>query len=295
MAGTLSNIRVEPCQVLWDETDLGFTEGDISVELTEDAVDIVAHQEGTNVMDGIITGHGVEVALTIKETSATQIATLLKAGGAAASANTEVSTVTLVADVAGSLNDKYFFLSTGGSATHTHYVWYNINSAGTDPAISGMTGVEIAGATGASAATLAGATNTAIDALAGYSSTVSDATVTITNAASGGAHDIADGPTGSSTGFTFDVTTQGQAAISGWGKAKDFSAMSSYAKKLRLHPVTQSATTHTRDLTFWKAYPIPGSITYSGENPLMVEVTFRIFPDTERRDQVRLFGYGEGA
>lgn len=295
MAGTLSNIRVEPVQVFWDEDDLGFCDGDISIELTEDMVDITAHQEGTNVIDRIITGHSAEATLTLKETSAAQIAVLLKAGGAAATAAAEVTNITFVADSAGSLNNKYFFLATGGSAVHTHYVWFNINSAGTDPGLSGLTAVAVAGATGATAATLADAAATAIDALAGFIATDASGVLTVTNAATGGAHDAEDGPTGSSTGFTFDVTTQGTGATSGWGSAKDFAAISSYAKKLRLHPVTQAATTYTRDLTFFKAYPLPGSITYSGENPLMVEVTFKIIPDLERADQNRLFAYGEGA
>ena len=295
MAGTLGNIRVEPMQVFWDETDLGFTDGDISVDLTEDIVDVVAHQEGTNVIDGIITGHAAEISLTLKETSASQIATLLKAGGSAATAAAEVSTITFVADSAGSLNNKYFLLSSGGSATHTHYVWFNINSAGADPALSGLTGISVAGATGASAATLADAAATAIDASADFAATDSSGVLTVTNSATGGAHDVADGPTGSTTGFTFAVTTQGTGATSGWGNAKDFTAISSYAKKLRLHPVVASATTHTRDITFFKAYPVPGSVVFSGENPLTAEVTFRVIPDMARADQNRLFAYGEGA
>ena len=49
--------------------------------------------------------------------------------------------ITCVADVASSLNSKYFvFYTTGGVK---HYVWYDVNSAGTDPAVSGGTAHEV--------------------------------------------------------------------------------------------------------------------------------------------------------
>lgn len=80
--------------------------------------------------------------------------------------NPETTKVTLVADSAGSLNDTYFtgYLPTGVG----FYVWFNINSAGVDPAPSGFaTEIEVAGATGASAATLQAAAVTAINAISG--------------------------------------------------------------------------------------------------------------------------------
>src|SRR6476619_995048 len=48
----------------------------------------------------------------------------------------EISDVTLVADVAGSLNSTYWTFNSAGDAAG-FYVWYNINGAGVDPAVSG--------------------------------------------------------------------------------------------------------------------------------------------------------------
>lgn len=117
----------------------------------------------------------------------------------------EVSTVTTVADSAGSLNNKYFYLSAAENAT-LYYVWINVNSAGSDPAISGRTGVQVAVATGASANTVASAIQVAVDALADFTASVVANAVTITNAATGIATDLTDA---GSTGFTLAVTTQG--------------------------------------------------------------------------------------
>lgn len=117
----------------------------------------------------------------------------------------EVSKVTTVADVAGSLNSKYFLLD---SPTTDYYVWYNINAAGVDPLVPGRTGVMVAGATGATANTLATATAAAIDPLAAFSATALAAVVTITDAAAGDVPDTSDGT--AATGFTFSTFTQGQ-------------------------------------------------------------------------------------
>lgn len=81
-------------------------------------------------------------------------------------ASVTVETVTLVADSGGSLNSTYFNFSTAGD-TSLYYVWYNINSAGVDPAPAGRTGIQVAGATNATGTTLATATAAAINAVTG--------------------------------------------------------------------------------------------------------------------------------
>ncbi len=69
--------------------------------------------------------------------------------------------VTAAADTAGSKNSTWWKFYSAGDA-YGYYVWYNINSAGVDPAPAGLTGIAVAGATGATAATLATATIAAI-------------------------------------------------------------------------------------------------------------------------------------
>lgn len=123
----------------------------------------------------------------------------------------EVQTAITVADVAGSLNSTYFLLNSACDA-YKFYVWYNINSAGVDPAIAGRTGIQVAGATNASAATLATATSTAIlantTAATLFTTSVTSSThVNITNIQAGKCTAAADGT--AATGFTFSVGTAG--------------------------------------------------------------------------------------
>lgn len=118
----------------------------------------------------------------------------------------EISDVTAVADVAGSLNNKYFTFE-DPSAAHKFYVWFNINSAGVDPALAGRTGVQVAGATGATAATLGGAMRAALGgSTAATYFTISGATThaILTSKKVGNAVNTADGA--APTGFTFTLT-----------------------------------------------------------------------------------------
>lgn len=131
--------------------------------------------------------------------------------------SSEVTDVTLVADSGGSLNSTYWTFNSAGDL-YGFYVWYNINSAGVDPAVSGRTGIEVAGATNATANTLAGATRTAIAASSAASYvTVSGATshVILTNIQVGAATDAANGT--ASPGFSYSITqgSYGVPAISG--------------------------------------------------------------------------------
>lgn len=118
----------------------------------------------------------------------------------------EVFTITPVADVAGSLNDTYFLFS---SRRIDYYVWMNVNSAGTDPTVADKVGVEIAVATGATAATIATAIYTALDALSDVSAVDDTGSLTVTLDEAGATTAPAD--SGTPTGFTFAVTTAGVA------------------------------------------------------------------------------------
>jgi hypothetical protein len=144
----VQNIRVEPCTVVWGDTEFGFTDGDIEIAPEESGVDITAHQEGTNVLDMIRTGKNVQVTLTMKETTAAKLQEILLAGGETATPVAEVTSIGCIPDSGGSLNNKYFVIYTGSNGTG-YYVWMNVNSAGVDPAPAGLTEVEITLATGA--------------------------------------------------------------------------------------------------------------------------------------------------
>lgn len=131
------------------------------------------------------------------------------------SPSVNVTDVTLAADTAGSRNNTYFTFYTAGNL-YGYYVWFNINSAGTDPAVSGLTGIEVAGATGATANTLATAARAAINAAIGSGQskpyvTISGSTshVIITQINPGTLTAAANGAGGSSAGASFSVTAAG--------------------------------------------------------------------------------------
>lgn len=131
-----------------------------------------------------------------------------------------ITDATLAADTAGSRNNTYFVFYTAGNL-RGYYVWFNINAAGTDPAVAGLTGIEVDGATGATANTLATAARAAITASSAATYvTVSGGTshVIITQLNPGTLTAMANGAGGSSAGATFSVTaagSYGDPAISG--------------------------------------------------------------------------------
>jgi hypothetical protein len=132
----------------------------------------------------------------------------LAAGGPAVTTqpSAEATNVTFAADSAGSLNSTYFTFNSGGDL-YGYYVWFNINSAGVDPAVSGRTGIQVAGATNASAATLATAAITAINLVTSGIVTASAGAsghVVLTNVQYGDATDAANGT--ASPGFTYSIT-----------------------------------------------------------------------------------------
>lgn len=123
-----------------------------------------------------------------------------------------VQTVVVHADVAGSLNSKYFLLNSGANA-HLYYVWFNVNGAGVDPAVAGRTGIEVDLATGASAAAVGTAMATAIAAVGSSAvfSTSGTTTVTITNLVTGPFVPASNGT--ATPAFTFAVTGGGTTTI----------------------------------------------------------------------------------
>lgn len=169
----VTNVKVQPMEVTWASSALGLTDGDIEISLTEDAVDITAHQEGTNVLSTIRTGKNVELSVAIKETQTGNLRFLLKQSGA---------------------------------------------------------------------------------------------------------EDTPSGATGNT--------------VVAWGNSKDFQHTLSQAGKLVLHPAVNASNNYAEDWCFWKAYPVPESMVFSGENPSVLNVTFKIFPDTSKADQFRLFVVG---
>lgn len=290
----VNNIAVEPCIAYWgedldDNSDLGFLDGDIEVTTSEDAVDITTHQTGTAILDAIRTGKTAKIKLSLKEAAVERLKKILQVGGDAATPQAEIFTVLAV--ISTGLQSKYFLFNAADDATK-YYLWFNINSAGVDPAIAGRTAVPVALATGATAAQVATAMAAAIDALATMTATVGTDGLTVT------ATTVTDMPTtdpvDGNSGLVIAVTQHGADATQiGWGVSKDFHNMAKDSKKLILRPIAADVSDATRNLNFWKAYPTVNSIKISGENPRMVEVEFRIFQDPSRPKEIQLFAVGD--
>lgn len=124
----------------------------------------------------------------------------------------EITNVTAAADTSGNKNSTWWKFYSASDA-YSFYVWYNINSAGVDPAPTGFTaGIEVDGATNATAATLATATITAINAHAVASLYVTASAgvsghLILTNKQLGDASSAANGT--ASYGASYSITTAG--------------------------------------------------------------------------------------
>lgn len=117
-------------------------------------------------------------------------------------------TITALANTSHALNNKYFFISDALNATD-YYVWFNSASTGTDPNISGFTGLEVAIANNDTATQVATAMAAVINAETGFSSTSNAAVVTVINTVYGWSTPAYDGI----SGFTFATITEGQVQV----------------------------------------------------------------------------------
>jgi hypothetical protein len=122
----------------------------------------------------------------------------------------QIETVTTTADTAGSLNNNYFDLYSANG--NEYYVWLNVNSAGTDPAVAGKTGIQVPLATGATAPTVATAIAAQINVVASsyFTASALGNIVTINHVIAGVATPAFD----INTPFTFAVTTAGTDGLS---------------------------------------------------------------------------------
>lgn len=79
--------------------------------------------------------------------------------------------------------------------------------------------------------------------------------------------------------------------VFGWGTSRQGTNVIIQSRRLRLHPV--GAADNAEDLTFWKAYPKPDSLVYSGENPKTLSLTFSIFRDEVKDARISYFVFGD--
>lgn len=87
-------------------------------------------------------------------------------------------------------------------------------------------------------------------------------------------------------------TPAGGTAVTAIGTDRVGTSQFTDANTLILHPVG-AGTDYTRDHTFWKAYPTINSITWSGEEPVQIDVTFAIFRDETKVAQADMYVFGD--
>lgn len=121
--------------------------------------------------------------------------------------------ITTVADVAASLQNKYFVLHEPVTQVK-HYFWFNVATLGVDPAVPNATGHVIAIASGATASAVATAAQGVIDALTWITATVDANHISYTYTVYGYAYEGRDSTvTGGKTGFTFSTSKFGMVQV----------------------------------------------------------------------------------
>lgn len=122
----------------------------------------------------------------------------------------EITKIQFVSDVTGSLNNKYFLLNSGLDKTE-YYVWYNAGGTGTDPNITGKTGIEIPINFNEQDTVIALATKLIIQTLAASDFEVKSFSncIEVNNKQYGETTDAVD----VNTGFNINVTRQGKSTL----------------------------------------------------------------------------------
>lgn len=90
-------------------------------------------------------------------------------------------------------------------------------------------------------------------------------------------------------------TPESGTEVFGMGTFKNFENMFKFASKLRLHPARLLPGDLSEDWTFHKAIPVLTGITFSGENPLTLPLTFKVYPDETKNARVNYFSIGDGS
>ena len=131
----------------------------------------------------------------------------------------EITQVVCRPDEGGSLQNKYFFINAieadsttdVGFKTVEYYVWLDVSSGGSDPSLTGKTGIEVDISTDDNAGTVATAVKNTLDALSNFSASISSNVVTVTNTNRGSVTDASD----FNTNNAIYTTTQGTGQLVG--------------------------------------------------------------------------------
>jgi hypothetical protein len=108
---------------------------------TVNALSLKNSDFGVSSVGAVITVTNLNIGYVLAPTVATSGFTIsITTAGKGQKVQRETSTITTVADVAGSLSGLYFLLSTAEDQ-QLNYVWYRVNGTGTDPLVANRTGI----------------------------------------------------------------------------------------------------------------------------------------------------------
>ena len=142
----------------------------------------------------------------------------------------EVTDITAQADVSGSMSGRYFLLN---DPTTEYYVWIDVGNTSTNPNAAGKplegttkTGIEVDISADATAIDVANAIQAKLDLETDFGATDDDAgKVTVTNANNGDVSNAQDAESSAyAPGFTYNVTTQGDAAANPYILTRSYDA-----------------------------------------------------------------------
>ena len=88
-------------------------------------------------------------------------------------------------------------------------------------------------------------------------------------------------------------TPSGGTELYGWGTSRIGTNTIVQARRLIFHPERLADADYSEDLCFWKAYLMPESLIFSGENEEIVNVTFKIYKDEDRPEAINYFAFGD--
>jgi hypothetical protein len=88
-------------------------------------------------------------------------------------------------------------------------------------------------------------------------------------------------------------TPSGGTEVFGVGTNRIGTNTISQARRLILHPTALESSDYSRSICFWKAYPQPESLVFSGENPQTLSVTFKTYKDDDKPEAINIWASGD--
>lgn len=96
---------------------------------------------------------------------------------------------------------------------------------------------------------------------------------------------------GSTSGETLEVS--GGTDLVGFGESKLFQNLNDFAGRLILHPIRLADDDRSADVVIWRSAPLPETITFDGESPQTMSVTFKGYLDSNVNKKINLVSRGD--